>query len=209
MQNPQNEGLAAALNDGIKKSYYEWVARMDADDIADSRRFEKQLDYIDTHPDIDIVGGNVEEFVEEPGDLKTFRVVPQMHSEIVKMSQVRNPINHQTVMYKKSAVLSVGAYSVDFGKLEDYKLWVDLIYAGYKFANIDSVLVNFRTGNAFLERRSNRREIYDWDMLQDYMLSKKMIGFFTALKNRIYIRGFIYMPVGMKKLIYKYVLRRN
>ena len=111
-------------------------------------------------------------------------------------------------MFKKSAVEKAGGYCENFGKLEDYKLWVDLLGHHAVLANIDDVVVYVRTGNGFISRRSNRREITDWDMLQSYLLGAGIINRFEALKNRLYIRAFIYMPGFLKVFLYKTVLRK-
>ena len=104
--------------------------------------------------------------------------------------------------------MEVGGYSEDFGKLEDYKLWVDLISAEKTLANLDDVIVNVRVGKGFIERRSNKREIKDWDMLQKYLLKSKLIRRPKAFMNKIYIRTFIYMPAWMKKIAYRKALRK-
>ena len=203
-----NQGLAAALNSGLALCKYDWVARMDSDDISVEDRFEKQIAFIEENADVSVVGGAIAEFENEIGDIQSERHVGFTHQEIVQMAKSRTPMNHVSVMYLKSAVLEVGGYSEDFGKLEDYKLWVDLIIAGKKFANIDDVIVNVRVGKGFIERRSNKREIQDWDMLQKYLLKNNLITKWKALKNKMYIRIFIYMPGWMKKLAYKVFLRR-
>lgn len=138
---------------------------------------------------------------------RSIRRVETSHDAIVNMAKTRTPINHVSAMYSKSAVLEVGGYSKDFGKLEDYKLWIDLISAGKKLSNLDDVLVNVRVGKEFIERRSNKREIQDWDMLQTYLLKSKIITKRKALINKLYIRVFIYMPAWMKAFAYKTVLR--
>ena len=132
-----NHGLAAALNSGLALCKYDWIARMDSDDISVEDRFEKQLNFIESHPDVDVLGGAIAEFENEIGDIQSERHVELTHEEIKKMARSRTPMNHVSVIYSKKAVLEVGGYSEDFGKLEDYKLWVDLIGAGKKLANID------------------------------------------------------------------------
>ena len=171
-----NQGLAAALNSGLMICKYEWVARMDSDDISVPERFEKQAQFIDSHPDIDVIGGAIAEFENQIGDIKSERHVGLTNDKIRKMAKSRTPMNHVTVIYSKKAIIEVGGYSVNFGKLEDYKLWVDLIAAGKNLANLDDVLVNVRIGKGFIERRSNKREIQDWDMLQTYLLQSKIIN---------------------------------
>lgn len=203
-----NQGLAAALNSGLKICKYDWVARMDSDDISVPERFEKQLQYIAEHIDIDVLGGSIAEFENQIGDIKSERHVGLTNDKIRKMAKTRTPMNHVSVMYLKKTVMEVGGYSENFGKLEDYKLWIDLLAAGKNLANIDDVLVNVRIGKGFIERRSNKKEIQDWDMLQTYLLKSKIIDKFQALKNKIYIRIFIYMPGWVKNIAYRKMLRK-
>ncbi len=208
LKKEKNQGLASALNSGLELCKYDWVARMDSDDISTEDRFEKQIAFIEKNPDVSVVGGAIAEFENEIGDIQSERHVGLTHEEITQMAKSRTPMNHVSVMYLKSAVLDVGGYCEDFGKLEDYKMWVDLIVADKKLANIDDVIVNVRVGKGFIERRSNKREIQDWDMLQKYLLENKLITKGKAFKNKLYIRVFIYMPAWLKKLAYKIVLRR-
>ena len=188
VRKPQNAGLAAALNTGLKACKYEWVARMDSDDIS--------------------IGGSIAEFTYTPGDMQSERHVGLDMKAIRKMAKTRTPMNHVSVMYKKSVVEKAGNYCENFGKLEDYKLWVDLLGRNAVLANIDDVVVYVRTGNGFITRRSNRREIIDWDMLQSYLLGLGIINRFDALKNKLYIRAFIYMPGFLKLFLYKTILRK-
>ena len=207
LKKDKNEGLAAALNDGIALCKYDWIARMDADDISIPNRFELQIKAIENNRDIAVIGGDIAEFNEVPGDLHSERHVGKTIEDIRKMAKKRTPLNHVTVMYLKSAVLQVGGYSVDFGKLEDYKLWVDLIASEVKIVNINNILVNVRVGSGFTSRRSNKREIYDWDNLQKYLISTGIVTPFEALMNRLYIRGFTYLPGWIKRVAYKFLLR--
>lgn len=203
----KNSGLAVSLNIGIDACICDWIARMDSDDISDAERFEKQVKYIEAYPDTDVLGGAIAEFNERIGDIKSERHVGLTLDDIKKMAKSRTPMNHITVMYRKKAVTDVGKYCENFGKLEDYKLWVDMLSKGKSLANIDDILCYVRIGNGFIGRRSNKREIADWDMLQTYLLKSNLIGKFTAVKNRLYIRVFIYMPSWAKKLAYKCFLR--
>ena len=204
-----NAGLAAALNTGLGHCKYEYVARMDSDDVALPERFELELAYIADHPEISILGGGITEFEDDENTPLQARIVPQDHGEIVEMLKTRNAMNHVTVVFKKSDILKLGGYSENFGKLEDYKLWVDAVCAGLKLYNISDICVNVRVGAGFIERRSNKREIQDWDMLQSYLLKAKLIGKKKVLLNKLYIRAFIYMPAWMKKIAYKTILRKK
>lgn len=204
----QNSGLAKALNIGIDNCRYEYIARMDADDISKSDRFLKQVKFLTENTEYSVVGGMISEFESNPNCARTVRRVALTHEKIVSMAKVRCPMNHMTVMYKKQDIIEVGKYSENFGKLEDYKLWVDLIRAGKKLANINDILVDARVGNGFIERRSEKREIKDWDMLQSYLLNGGIINKAQAVANKITIRIFIYMPSIIKRVLYKYILRK-
>lgn len=204
-----NAGLAAALNTGLEYCKYEYVARMDSDDVSLPNRFELELPNIADNPEISVLGGGITEFEDDEKVPIQARIVPQKHDEIVDMLRTRNAMNHVTVVFKKSDIVKLGGYSENFGKLEDYKLWVDAVCAGLKLQNISDVCVNVRVGAGFIERRSNKREIQDWDMLQEYLKKAKLIGNGKALINKLYIRVFIYMPAWMKKIAYKTILRKK
>ncbi len=202
-------GLAAALNTGITACSYEWIVRMDSDDISLPDRFQKQIEYLNSHPDIDVLGGAIAEFKEMPGDIRSYRPVCTVQKEIAAMAKSRSPMNHVSVMYSKKAVESVGAYSVKYGKLEDYKLWIDLLRSGARLANLEDVLVFVRIGNGFIKRRSNHREIHTWDRLQGYLYKNKLISKNQAIRNRLCIRIWIFIPGWMKGLLYRLLLRKR
>jgi glycosyltransferase involved in cell wall biosynthesis len=148
---PQNVGLGEALSVGLQHCSHEFVARMDADDISVTNRFEKQFAFLEANPQISVLGTNLREFKETPDDISCSRVLPQHHEEIVKFSKFRCPVNHPTVMFRKSAVLESGNYQNNFP--EDYYLWIKLISNGYKFHNLQENLLHFRRGNMIAKRK--------------------------------------------------------
>lgn len=206
---PKRTGLADALNSGLRACKYEWIARMDSDDISLPDRFQKQIDYLKAHTDIDVLGGAIAEFMHVPGDIRSYRSVCLKHKGIAAMAKHRSPMNHVSVMYSKIAVERAGGYSTRYGKLEDYKLWVDLMMNGARFANLKDILVFVRIGNGFVKRRSNYREILDWDRLQLHLLKSRLIDRKQAVKNRLYIRAFIFLPGWVKKILYLSMLRKR
>lgn len=210
LKRSENKGLAVSLNEGLRECKNEWIARMDSDDISTPDRFEKEFKFIQEHDfSIDIVGSYIDEFSEKVGDISSVRTVGITQEEIKKMSKKRTPFNHVSVLFKKSVVERAGSYSEDFGKLEDYKLWVDMLSMGASAANIPEILVHVRVGNGFIERRSNKREIQDWDMLQQYLLKGGIVNRGEALMNKFYIRVFIYTSSFVKKFLYKFILRKK
>ncbi|MEZ9548643.1 MULTISPECIES: glycosyltransferase [Vibrio] len=146
-----NQGLGNALNYGLKHCKFELVARMDTDDICHPERFQKQLEVFSSKT-LDICGSWVSEFDASCDIITSYRKAPENHDDILRFSRLKNPLNHPSVMYRKSAVLDVGGYdNVLF--FEDYHLWLKLIDSGCKFYNIQEPLVSMRAGLGQLSRR--------------------------------------------------------
>jgi len=145
-----NVGLGVALNFGLEHCEHELVARMDADDISVATRFEQQLDFLRNHPEISVVGGNIVEF-DEHSTLGA-RAVAQEPRDVIRMARQRNPVNHVTVMFRKTDVLAAGGYR-DFPTYEDYDLWIRMIRASFLIFNLSSELVFVRAGNDMANRR--------------------------------------------------------
>lgn len=204
----KNSGLGEALNVGLKYCSYELVARMDSDDISTFNRFKYQLDAFKGNNDLDMVGGYISEFFSIPEKIEFVRKVPTSFLEIKKMLKTRNPINHVSVMFKKSAVIEAGGYRTLLF-LEDYYLWVRMVAKEMNIQNISENLVLVRTGESMFKRRSNKEYISSWIYLQKIMLKESLINRVEYLRNAINIIVFIYIPPKAKKYIYKRFLRSN
>lgn len=203
-----NKGLGEALRIGSEKCTGDYIFRMDSDDISDSHRFEIQSQYMEQHPEIDVLGTDIAEFNETPdeGNLRK-RVCFDNHNDIVKMGKRRNPMNHVTVCIKKEALFKTGGY-LPLRYVEDYYLWLRMINTGCVLANINEALVYVRVGNGFASRRGYKEQINSWKVLQEYMLEKKMITKKEARCNMIYIKVFVHTPAWVKKIMYKMFLRK-
>lgn len=143
---PNNQGLGKALQIGVSECRNEWVARMDTDDISLPNRFELQVNFIKKHSDIDIVGGYIDEFSGEIKNKIGHRLLPLENLELRKFAKFRNPFNHMTVMFRRSAVIAAGNYK-PFHLMEDYYLWYRMIINNCKIANIPHYLVHARVDN--------------------------------------------------------------
>lgn len=148
----QNSGLGIALAKGLIACKFDWVARMDSDDICVKERFTKQLDFIKNHPEYDVIGSNTLEFEENPSHSKMVRKVPEKDEQIKLLAKYRNPMNHMTIMFRKESVLKVGNYQ-DKRYFEDYDLWIRMIQQDYRFFNIQENLLKVRTGNDMIGKR--------------------------------------------------------
>lgn len=196
----KNVGLGDALNIGIRHCTYELIARMDTDDISLPNRFENQLKIFE-NSNIDICSSWLSEFEDDELKIKSYKKLPENHDDIVRYAKVRCPINHPTVMYKKSAVEIAGGYQ-KMMLLEDYYLWGRMIVKGARFYNIQVVLLNMRAGDSMIQRRAGI--VYAKSELR--LLNEfKKIGFLTIseyIKN-LFIRVPIrLMPIGILKFAY-------
>ena len=204
----ENVGLGEALHRGVEACSYDWIARMDTDDIATPDRFQQQVDYIEQHPQLDVLGGNIIEFDSEPDQIVAEKQMPLSHEEIIKRLQRRNPFCHMTVFFKKSSVLKAGNYK-PLPLVEDYYLWVRMAAQGCRFANLNRVLVYARVGNGMHTRRSQTEQIASWKVVNTFLLSHGMLNRGQYYQNMLMIRAFVGTPIWIKAFIYKYLLRRK
>ena len=203
----ENGGLGKALQRGLKECRNDLVARMDSDDISLTGRCEKQLQYLEEHPEVSIVGGWISEFQSDPAVTYSERIVPENHKEIVEFSKSRNPFNHMTVMYRKKDILDVGGYQ-HFPFLEDYFLWVRLFLKGYRGHNLPENLVCARVGNGMIGRRSGMEYARTQKRLFSYMLGKGYITKMQYLKAVTVRTAVSVTPDSFKELFYKKILRK-
>ena len=184
----KNGGLGNALKIGVENARYDIIARMDSDDIAVPDRFEKQLSYLELHPDCDVVGGQITEFIGGPSNIVGRREVPLDNEDIYRYMKSRCAFNHPTVMFRKSAVLSVGNYK-DWFWNEDYYLWIRMMMNGCVMANLPDVLVNMRSGLDQYSRRGGKRYFDSEIGIKKLMLDNGLITKSEYLIN--YIERFI------------------
>ena len=203
----KNCGLGNALNEGIKHCKNELVARMDSDDIAYSNRCEKQINVFNTHPEVSICSGVVEEFTTDPAAVDTRRVLPETNAEIVEFAKKRNPFNHPCVMYKKTAVEAVGSYQ-DFYLLEDYYLWLRMLMAGYQGYNIQESLLHMRAGSDMYLRRAGWKYAKTQAKLFEYMKEQGFIGNGQYIKSCVIRSGSALAPNWLRKFMFEKVLRK-
>ncbi|WP_028907743.1 glycosyltransferase [Xylanibacter ruminicola] len=184
----KNGGLGNALKLGVENAKYDICARMDSDDICLPNRFEKQLAYLETHPECDIVGAQMTEFIDTPENIVGRREVPLSNEEIYEFMKSRCALNHVTVMFRKASVLKVGNYQ-DWFWNEDYYLWVRMMMAGCKFANIPDVAVNVRSGADQYARRGGKKYFDSEIGIKKLMLKEGLITRYQFIVN--YIERFI------------------
>lgn len=202
----ENRGLGLALRDGVTACKYDYIARMDSDDIAKPNRFAKQFQYLKQHPETALLGTWITEFSKDENKPDTLTELPCTHQGILKYAKKRNPFRHMTMLLKKEAVIKAGNYR-DFLWFEDYDLWVRMLQKGYIAANIPEYLVSVRADEEMFARRGGWRYLKQDLKFQQWLLNVKFITAFEFLINitvRVIVR---IMPNKLRKIIYIKFLR--
>ena len=158
LRNDRNMGLNYTLNKCLDAARGEYIARMDGDDLCDSTRLEKQVRFLDAHPEYAIVSSAMTHF-DEAG---TFRLTqPKPFPQV--MDLVRgNPFCHAPAMIRAEAYRAVGGYTVDrrMLRVEDVNLWFKLYAAGYRGHNLQEPLYSMRDDRNAAARRKFRYRIH-------------------------------------------------
>lgn len=204
----QNSGHAIARQTGLDAAQYEYTAIMDSDDIAVSNRFEKQMAFLEAHTDVDVLGGQIDEFIGEPSSVVGTRIVPLEDVEIKEYLRSRCPMNLVTVMIKKDSVQKVGGY-IDWYCEEDYYLWVRMVERGMLFANLPDNLVNVRVGDEMYQRRGGVKYFKSEARLQKYMYEHGIISLPRYLYNvtgRFVVQ--VVMPNKVRSFVFQNLFRK-
>lgn len=209
-----NVGLGKALSIGLLECTCEWIARMDSDDISVAKRCEMQLLYLETHPEVDVLSGDIAEFQGDAGTeyeaqnhVAAIKRVPQTQEEVASYIKMRNPVNHPCVMFRKSKVLETGSYQ-PCPLFEDYDLWVRMFQAGAHFANLQDTLLYMRV-NDMHRRRGGIVYIKPLCHFWTTMYHRGMLTFpqySFVLLSRILVS---LLPNKVRKMIYDKKLRNH
>ena len=207
----ENRGLACVLNDLLDISFkggYEYIARMDADDISETTRFEMQMAYLEAHTEIDVVGGAIIEIDEKGKSRGKTIVYPSGPSECREFFSKRNPHAHPAVLFRKSFFDKLGGkkYRPEYRQNQDTMLWYDGMMVGTQHANIPDVVLNFRMTDAMFKKRRN-----GWAFAKKQFEDRRMINRGLGYGFGADVYGFamfcmLVSPVWVKKIAYR-VLR--
>ena len=153
-RSPNKEGLAAALNFGIAQSKGRYLARADSDDIQESDRLQKQVQFLDANPEVGVVGAAIKK-IDGHNNICGQRKYPTSHADISRVSCIKNPLCHPTVTLRREILDLWGGYDPSFKRAEDYELWLRLIRHGVRFANLEEPLVRYRLSDSIKRDRDN------------------------------------------------------
>jgi glycosyltransferase involved in cell wall biosynthesis len=196
---PRNGGLGPALDEGLAASWFDVVARMDADDVAMPHRFEVELPLIQ---EADIVGAGLLEFVADTDEIVGQRVPPTEPGQIKRYARMHDPFNHPTVVYRRHAVLAAGGYG-EFPLMEDYALFARMLERGARAVNVAEPLVFYRVGPEAFKRRGGTGLLRSELRLQREFRRR---GFTTPLefvRNVLVRGGYRLIPWWCRRAVYR------
>ena len=165
---PVNRGLSYILNVSILRSNTPYYARMDADDISLPERFERQIEWLEAHPDIGILGTWAWEFTDEPREESAeLKKVPTSQKEMESILHYRSPFIHPTVVFRRSVFSQIGLYP-HRKLIEDLCLWSKTFKEGVRVANLPEPLLYFRFDGVLGRRASLSRILRETRMRFGY-----------------------------------------
>jgi len=156
----KNQGVAVALNNGLKHARAPYIARFDADDICFANRLEKQYRFMISNPDC-IIAGSGADYIDNSGNY-IFTHLPQFttHDEIQQLHYNLCPFIHASVIYKKDLISRIG-YNKNAHSFEDHLLWLQAKGMG-KMYNMREPLISVRLnpGSLTMDERKRSKEFH-------------------------------------------------
>jgi glycosyltransferase involved in cell wall biosynthesis len=183
-------GISSALNEGVRASTADFLARIDCDDNILPGRLNLQRKFLKRRKNYVLVGSNYFN-IDENGVRYKSTILPSRNSSIKNLLNIKNPIAHPTVMYRRDAVISSGGYNTEFDGMEDLELWSRLQQYG-KFKNLNRRLIEYRSSAGQFSK--NRNQIVLDQQMQKFYANQTLK--FITNKNKL-------------NLIYLMYLRKN
>lgn len=202
----ENTGLAQSLNDllaVVMPQGYEFIARMDADDISMPDRFEKQVAFLETHLDVDCLGTWAIE-IKADGSEYFRKQMPETHEGCWKQFMKRDCMIHPSVMFRRRFIEKAGVYSLNTYFGEDTMMWCQGFANGCRFANLPEYLFKFRMDDDFFNRRRGWKHAKAILSLR-WKVNKTLHYPIKAYFNAVAYAGAKMMPTGILDKLYKTV----
>lgn len=139
----ENRGIVKSLNEGLALAEGDWIARMDADDIALPDRFARQLAYLGSHPECGVLGGQI--LITDPEDRPLMRMSQPLDHDKMVAAQLAGvpPICHPTVMFRRDIARAIGGYSDRFQHAEDADFFLRMAEKT-RLANLPDIVLRYR-----------------------------------------------------------------
>jgi glycosyltransferase involved in cell wall biosynthesis len=182
--------LQLAKNYINKKS--EFIARMDADDIANLSRLEKQINFLVNNSDYVIVGSNLI-VIDENNKVSGKRIYPNDDNEIRKTMFFKNPFAHPSVLIKREPFFKIGFYDSDFYYAEDYYCWYKLLQLG-KGHNLKDFLLKYRIHTSQVKSKSLKKQLNETIKIQQIIFKENNRAPILAKLNNFFLSCLKFLP---------------
>lgn len=202
INNEFNIGLTKSLNRALINSHGEYLARLDSGDISLPERIEMQVNFLDTHKDIGLVGSWMN-IINTNGDILKEIKYPVEDKRIRKILINSNPFAHSSIMFRRSMLPKIDIYDEVYRYAQDYKLYFDL-FPYMKFANIPKVLVEYRMMPNSITSTKNKDQMKFANNARQLAIKK---GYYNVF-NYIYVFKYFLIriiPSKIKFFIKKYI----
>ncbi|MDD5571983.1 MAG: glycosyltransferase [Bacteroidales bacterium] len=207
--NQENKGLAVALNNGIKNSCGEYIARLDADDIAMPSRLEKQILFLKENEKCVLLGSNAI-IIDQKGGYMYISNQPTDKNEILKLLENSSPFFHSSVIFKKDVFYKCGGYyeKIKHNFEEDIILWTRIKEFG-ELNNFKEPLIKFRLSPSSITttRKKKHKDLHlsiakniikNGDISEE---DRKILNNITKRKSRSYKYGMYHANIGVIHLL--------
>lgn len=148
-------GLAHALNKGVSAAQGQFIARMDADDVARCDRLRRQIDYLKANPETVAVGSGAR-LIRANGDVTEGRIGSVVGDDVRRHLLVRNILVHPSVAFRRASFDQVGGYNQAMPTMEDYDLWLRMARLG-SIAVLPEALIDYRVHDGQMSRGASWR----------------------------------------------------
>lgn len=166
--------LSEILNKGIEQSKGKYIARMDADDVSLPLRIEKQVEFLERHEDIGILGTSIE-VIDVEGHHIEFRFQPSTHAEISSRLYFNNAFFHPTIMFRTQIFQEFNLrYRSSYVRAQDYELWTRMLTI-VKGANLNETLVQYRLHDEQAGKQTKYQSLFYFRRAQVKFTLKNMI----------------------------------
>lgn len=202
----KNLGLALRLNQLIDhvllNPEFEYIARMDSDDISYPDRLCAQINFLEHNPSIGVLGCSVREIREDSSAIG-IKSMERNHDVLAAQIIKRCPFNHPTVVFRRYIFEDLNQrYNASLKNTQDYYLWVNLLEKGVRFANLDEILFDFRIDEGFYSRRGLSKAKNDFKS-RIYAMRKLKLFSLTNLFFSIGLFALRVSPKLVKKWAYR------
>ena len=162
----QNAGLANVLNVGLEMARGEYIARMDSDDISLPNRLSVELEYLEKHPEIDLVSAGMQLF-----GAKDEVWIREQNPEKVKIAALfHSPVLHPTSIWRRASFERQGLrYRQEMVPAEDYDLWVRALVKGLKLVNLPEPLYKYRIHEAQATMQTDKTAAKSKEVREAYL----------------------------------------